>query len=140
MAVFITNAIIRVPTSDRARAVGMHEALFGARCGSLIDLPGMRAGRRAPVVTSFEITLPRVLRYAYAPVATADDWLKALLSQFGDRALVLAGGSDHEPQFLQPVLDDLSGVKPFSITESDHLMAANRHILKVADEATAEAA
>ena len=45
-----------------------------------------------------------------------------------------------EPQFLQPVLVGLGDIKPFNITETDHLMAANRHVLKVADEATAETA
>jgi hypothetical protein len=53
---------------------------------------------------------------------------------------VLAGGPDHQPQFLQPVLVGLGEIKPFNITETDHLMAANRHVLKVADEARPEAA
>jgi hypothetical protein len=140
MAVFVTDAILRVRTSDGARAVGMHEALFHAQSGSLIDFPGMRADQRAPVVTAFAIISHLLRRYCQSPLRTADDWLKALLAQFGDSALVLTGGSDHEPQFLQPVLVGLGVIKPFNITESDHLMAANRHVLKVAEEATAEAA
>jgi hypothetical protein len=66
--------------------------------------------------------------------------LRELRSQFGERALVLSGGSDNEPQFLQPVLIGLGEIKPFNITETDHLMAANRHVLKVANEATPEMA
>jgi len=60
-------------------------------------------------------------------------------AQFGE-ALVLAGGSDSHPQFLQPVLKNLGEVKAFNITETDHLMAANRHVLKLADKATPETA
>jgi hypothetical protein len=140
MAVFVTDAIIRVRNPDGTRTVGIHEVLFHAQSGSLIDFPGMRADQRAPVVTALAIISHLLRRYAPSPLATTDDWLKASLSQFGDGALVLAGGSDHEPQFLQPVLVGLGEIKPFNITESDHLMAANRHVLKVADEATAEAA
>jgi hypothetical protein len=58
----------------------------------------------------------------------------------GDDALVLAGGSDDRPQFLQPVLERLGEAKAFNITETDHLMAANRHVLKVAENATSEMA
>ena len=99
MAVIVTEAIIRVRTSDGARAVGMHEVLFHVQCGSLIDLPGMRADQRASVVTTLAIISHLLPRYSHSPLTTADDWLKALLSQFGDRALVLAGGSDHNRNF-----------------------------------------
>jgi hypothetical protein len=37
-------------------------------------------------------------------------------AQFGD-TLVLAGGSDNHPQFLQPVLKNLGEVKAFNITD-----------------------
>jgi hypothetical protein len=71
-------------------------------------------------------------------LATSEEWLIAMRQQLGEDALVLAGGPDHKPQFLQPVLVGLGEIKPFNITESDHLMAANRHVLKVAQEATPE--
>jgi hypothetical protein len=58
--------------------------------------------------------------------------------QLGEDALVLAGGPDDNPQFLQPILIGLGKIKPFNITEADHLMPANRHVLKVAQEATPE--
>ena len=140
MAVLVTDPIIRIRIADSRCAVGLHEVLFHALSGSLLDFPGMRADQRAPVVTTLAIISHVLRRYFGSSLTTADDWLKALLSQFGDSALVLAGGLDREPQFLQPVLVGLGDIKPFNITESDHLMAANRRVLKVAEEATAEAA
>ena len=140
MAVLVTDPIVRIRIADSTGAVGLHEVFCHALSGSLLDFPGMRADQRAPVVTTLAIISHVLRRYSSSSLTTADDWLKALLSQFGESALVLAGGSDREPQFLQPVLVGLGDIKPFNITESDHLMAANRHVLKVAEEATAEAA
>jgi hypothetical protein len=100
----------------------------------------MRADQRSAVVTALAILSHVLRRYATSPLVKAEDWLTALRSQLGEDALVLAGGSDSRPQFLQPVLKGLGEVKPFNITETDHLMAANRHVLKVAYKATPEAA
>ena len=36
------------------------------------------------------------------------------------------------------MLTGLGDIKPFNITEADHLMPANRHVLKVAEHATPE--
>jgi hypothetical protein len=140
MAVLVTDPIVHIRIADRTRAVGLHEVLFHAHSGTLIDLSGMRADQRAPVVTALAIISHLLRRYSPSLLATPNDWLKALRSQFGEDALVLAGGPDDKPQFLQPVLVGLGVIKPFNITETDHLMAANRHVLKVADEATAETA
>ena len=105
----------------------------------MTDLSALRADQRAPVVTALAIISHLLRRYSASPLTSAEDWLEALRAQFGE-ALILAGSSDSQPQFLQPVLKDLGVVKPFNITETDHLMAANRHVLKVAYEATPEAA
>ena len=126
--------------ADGTRAVGLHELLSHASDGTLIDLPGMRADQRPAVVTTLAIISHLLRRYSKSALATADEWLEALHSQFGEDALVLVGGADNKPQFLQPVLVGLGELKPFNITETDHLMAANRHVLKVADEATPEVA
>jgi hypothetical protein len=140
MLVVVTDPVIHIRTPEGTRSVGLHEILFNAHSGSLIDLPGMRADQRAPVVTAIAIISHLLRRYSPSSLTTLDGWLKALCSLFGDDALVLAGGSDDKPQFLQPVLVGLGEIKPFNITETDHLMAANRHVLKVAEEATAQTA
>ena len=140
MSISITDPIIRVRTADGIDTVGLHGIFAYVHDGALIDLPGVRADQRAPVVTALAILLHLLRRYSPAPLASSDDWLAALYSQLGEDALVLAGGSDDRPQFLQPVLVGLGDIKPFNITETDHLMAANRHVLKVADEGTPEAA
>jgi hypothetical protein len=138
MAVLVTDPIIHIRTADSTRTVGLHEVLFGAHSGSLVDLTRMRADQRAPVVTALAIISHLLRRYSPSPLTGPDDWLNALRSLFGDAALVLAGGPDDKPQFLQPALLGLGNIKPFNITETDHLMAANRHVLKVAEEASAE--
>src|SRR5262249_30804649 len=139
MPVLTTDPFIRIRVSDGTTAVGLHDVLARSHDGTLIDFPGMRSDQRAPVVTVLAILSHLLGRYSASPLLTSQDWLDALQSQLGD-ALVLAGGSEKKPQFLQPVLVGLGDIKPFNITETDHLMAANRHVLKVADVATPEMA
>ena len=138
--VLVTDPIILVRTAEGVRLTGLHEVLCQAHTGTLIDLSGMRADQHAPVVTALAIISHLLRRYSPSPLATAEDWLSALRTQLGDDALVLAGGSDNRPQFLQPVLTRLGHIKPFNITEADHLMPANRHVLKVVEHTTPEMA
>jgi len=140
MPILVTDPIIGVRTPDGKLSVGLHEVLARAHDGTLTDLSALRSDQRAAVVTALAIISHVLRRYAPSPLATAEDWLNAMCWQLGENALVLAGGPDSRPQFLQPVLNGLGEVKPFNITETDHLMAANRHVLKVAYEATPEAA
>jgi hypothetical protein len=121
-----------MPPGERSRTVAHDE--------TLIDLSGMRTDQRAPVVTALAILSHLLRRFSPASLVTSDDWLKALQLQLGDDALVLVGGPDDRVQFLQPTLVGLGDVKPFNITETDHLMAANRHVLKAAQEAKPETA
>jgi hypothetical protein len=103
MAILVTDPVIRVRTADDTRAVGLHEVLAHADDGSLIDLPGMRADQRAAVVTALAIISHLLRRYSKSAIITPHDWLKELRAQLGEDALVLAGGPDEKPQFLQPV-------------------------------------
>ena len=139
MPIFVTDPIIRLLTPNGPRTVGLHEVFAHAHNGSLTDLSALRSDQRAPVVTALAIISHLLRRYSASPLTSAEDWLKAMRAQFGE-ALVLAGGSDNHPQFLQPVLKNLGEVKAFNITETDHLMAANRHVLKVDDKAAPETA
>ncbi len=140
MRMLVTDPIIRIRTPTGTHTVGLHDVFACVHDGTLIDLPAMRSDQRSPVVTALAILSHVLRRYSLSTLVRAEDWLKALRSQIGDDGLVLAGGSDDRPQFLQPVLKGLGEVKPFNITETDHLMAANRHVLKVADRATPEMA
>src|SRR6516165_9666515 len=140
MAISVTDPIIRVRTSQGTTVVGLQEVLAFSHNGTLTDLSGMRADQRAPAVTALAIISHLLRRYSSSELSTPDDWLNALRSQFGEDALVLAAGPDKKQQFLQPVQIGLGEIKPFNITETDHLMAANRHVLKVANEATPEMA
>lgn len=112
MAVSVTDPIIRIHVARGTRAVGLHEVLSRANDGTLIDLPGVRADQRAPVVTALAIISHLLRRYSKSPLRNPNEWLEALRSQFGHQALVLAGGADKEPQFLQPVLVGLGHIKP----------------------------
>src|ERR1700730_3359122 len=108
MPISVTDPIIRVRTADGAIHVGLHGVLARAHDGTLIDLPGMRADQRAPVVTALAILSHLLRRYTKSALITADDWRLALRQQLGDAALVLAGGPEDKPQFLQPVLSGLA--------------------------------
>src|SRR5262245_8706027 len=125
MPISVTDPIIRVRTPHGTQHVGLHDVLAHAHDGTLIDLPGMRIDQRSPVVTALAILSHVLRRYATPSLLAPDDWLDAMRQQLGKDALVLAGGPDDRPQFLQPVLTGLGGIKPFNITEADHLMAAN---------------
>src|ERR1700730_9028331 len=130
MPIVVTDPIIRVRTPDGTQHVGLQDVLARAHDGTLIDLPGMRVDQRSPVVTALAILSHVLRRHVKSSLATSEEWLIAMRQQLGEDALVLAGGPDDKPQFLQPVLVGLAEIKPFNITESDHLMAANRHVLK----------
>jgi hypothetical protein len=139
MPVLITDPIVRVRTAGGTHATGLQEVLARAHDGTLVDFPGMRADQRAPVVTFLAILSHLLRRYSSTPLVNAGDWRAALDVQLGPAA-TLVGGSNDEPQFLQPVLVGLGPAEAFTITEADHLMPATRHALKTADEATPETA
>src|SRR6516165_7668376 len=101
MPTLVTNPIIRVRTADGIIHVGLQDILAHAHDGTLIDLPGMRTDQRAPVVTALAILSHLLRRYSQSTLSSSDDWLQALRLQLGDDALVLVGGSDGKPQFLQ---------------------------------------
>jgi len=138
MPILVTDPIIRVRTSRGTDTVGLQDVLTWVHDGTLVDLSAMRADQRSTVVTALAILSHVLRRYSPSPLVTSDDWLKALRLHIGDGGLVLAGGPDESPQFLQPVLKGMRDHKAFNITETDHLMPANRHVLKVADRATPE--
>jgi hypothetical protein len=136
----VIDPVIRVLTAGGHREVGLQDVLACAQDGTLIDLSAMRVDQRSPAVTALAILSHLLRRYSPSPLVNGVDWLNALRLQLGDDALVLAGGPDDRPQFLQPALQGLGEAKAFNITETDHLMAANRHVLKVAKNATPEMA
>ena len=109
MAISVTDPIIHVRTSEGIGIVGLHEVLAHAHNGTLLDLCAARADQRAPVVTALAIILHLLRRYASAQLSTPEDWLRALRAQFREQALVLAGGPDKKPQFLNPGVDWFGG-------------------------------
>jgi len=132
----MTDPILGARTVTGTAQVGLHKLLHLAHADALIDLPGMRADQRAPVVTALAVISHLVMRYSPSVPASADDWRDALVAQFGD-CLTLVGGPSDKPQFLQPAID-MTLAQAFTITEMDHLMPAMRHGLKAADEASLE--
>lgn len=89
----VTDNIIHVRTDNGTTAVGLHEVLAYAHGGRLIDLPGMRADQRAPVVTALAILSTTLRRYARHQLTTGDQWLDALVDQLGEDTVILAGGA-----------------------------------------------
>jgi hypothetical protein len=64
MPILVTDPIIRVGTRDGTCAVGLQDVFALAKDGNLIDLPGMRADQRAPVVTALAIISHLLRRYS----------------------------------------------------------------------------
>jgi hypothetical protein len=110
--ILVTDPVLRVRTVTGTARVGLHELLHLAHTESLIDLSGVRADQRAPVVTALAIISHLIMRYSPSVPVTADDWRAALAAQFGD-CLTLVGGADDRPQFFQPVID-MTLAQPFT--------------------------
>jgi hypothetical protein len=70
----VTDPILRVRTVTGTVRVGLHELLHLAHAEALIDLSGVRADQRAPVVTALAIVSHLVRRYSPSLPGTADDW------------------------------------------------------------------
>ena len=103
MALSLLNPIIRVRTPDDVSRAGLPEILELCRRGSLLDLPGMRADQRAPVVTTLAVILHLEDRYG----TKVEDVVS--LDLVGDFAV---------PAFLQPALT--GPTKSLPMTDLDH--------------------
>jgi hypothetical protein len=138
--VSVLDPIIRLKTADGTRQGGLHDLLALIADGSLIDLPGMRADQRAPVATGLAILLHLLRRYEARMPTDPAGWARALRSQLGNEALVLAGGPTRDPAFLQPAFENFVKSEPLSIADLDHLMPATRHVLKGQESVSPEEA
>ena len=142
MPILVTGPIIGVRTPDGTQNVGLHEVLARAHDGTLTDLSALRSDQRPAIVTALAI-ISHVLLRRYAAVASDDSG--RLAKRLCVRNLVRMPSSSQGARIA-----DRSFFNLFSwvwvrsnlsiLPETDHLMAANRHVLKVVYEATPEAA
>jgi hypothetical protein len=116
VALSLLNSIIRVRTPDDVSRAGLPEILELCRRGSLLDLPGMRADQRAPVVTTLAVILHLEDRYG----TKVEDVVS--LDLVGDFAV---------PAFLQPALT--GPTKSLPMTDLDHTTTGVAHAYKQVD-------
>jgi hypothetical protein len=116
VALSVLNPIIRVRTSAGVSRAGLPEILELCRRGLLLDLPGMRADQRAPVVTTLAVILHLEDRYE----SKVEDVV--CLDLVGDAAV---------PGFLQPALT--GPTKSLPMTDLDHTTTGVAHAYKQVD-------
>ena len=124
----------------RTRETILHGSLFNvmAACadGSLLDLPGMRAHQRAPVVTTLAILMAVLQQYSGHSPTNAHDWRDEWTRQVGLEALRLVAPIK-EPAFMQAPVDALGG--SMDLSEVDCTFMSQAHAAKPLATGDAEA-
>jgi hypothetical protein len=115
----LLDPIIQVRTSAGVSRASLPEIFGYCRDGSLLDLPGMRADQRAPLVTTLAILVHLEDRYG---VKVEDALGVAGMNLVGDFAV---------PAFLQPALTH--GNAPLPMTDLDHTSTGAAHHYKPVD-------
>jgi hypothetical protein len=116
VALSLPSPIIRVRTPDGVSRAGLPEILELCRSGSLLDLPGMRADQRAPVVTTLAVILHLEDRYR---------------TKVGDVVSLDLVGDFAVSAFLQPALT--GPTKSLPMTDLDHTTTGVAHAYKQTD-------
>jgi hypothetical protein len=116
MTLPLLDPIIRVRTPVGVSRASLPAVLGYCRDGSLLDLPGMRADQRAPVVTTLAILTHLEDRYK---VKVEDALDVAGMNLIGDFAV---------SAFLQPALTGKT--KPLPMTDLDHTTTGVAHAYK----------
>jgi hypothetical protein len=107
--------------------LGLFDLMAAAARGELIDLPGMAAHQRAPLVTVLAILMHVLARYAQVDHADTSSWAGAWDMLIGSDALRLSA-PDNEVAFLQPPTNEPSSHQ--SIEAADLLLPNVEHEVK----------
>jgi hypothetical protein len=97
----VADVIFTVTLRKGRRSCGLFGLMAAAAGGELVDLPGMGAHQRAPVVTVLAILMHVLARYAKVDRASGKSWASAWDELIGPHALRLTAPYD-EVAFLQP--------------------------------------
>jgi hypothetical protein len=97
----VATSIFTATTTEGVKSFGLFELFATASQGRLIDLPGMAAHQRAPVVTVLAIIMHVLARYADVDRNSESSWAEAWDKLIGPDALRLTVPHD-EVAFLQP--------------------------------------
>jgi hypothetical protein len=101
IASVLLGAIFTATTAEGVKSYGLFE-LFATACQNrLIDLSGMAAHQRAPVVTVLAVIMHVLARYADVNRDSESSWAKAWDKLIGPNALRVTAPHD-EVAFLQP--------------------------------------
>jgi hypothetical protein len=107
--------------------LGLFDLMAAAARGELIDLPGMAAHQRAPLVTVFAILMHVLARYVQIDHAEVSCWASAWDTLIGPGALRVSAPAN-EVAFLQPPTNEPSSHQ--SIEAADLLLPNVEHEVK----------
>jgi hypothetical protein len=114
-------------TAEGVKSYGLFELLATASRGRLVDLSGMAAHQRPPVVTVLAIIMHVLARYADVDRNSESSWAEAWDKLIGPDALRLTAPHD-EVAFLQPPTGEPTAQQ--SIEAADLLLPNVEHEVK----------
>jgi hypothetical protein len=123
----VADDIFAVTLGRERRSIGLFGIMAAAARGELIDLPGVAAHQRAPVVTVLAILMHVLARYAKVDRASESSWARAWDELIGPEALRVTAPYN-EVAFLQPPTNEPTSRQ--SIEAADLLLPNVEHEVK----------
>ena len=123
----VADSIFTIALPRGQRSCGLFGLMAAAAGGELIDLPGMAAHQRAPVVTVLAILMHVLARYAKVDRASESSWARAWDELIGPDALRVTAPYS-EVAFLQPPTNEPTSQQ--SIEAADLLLPNVEHEVK----------
>jgi hypothetical protein len=123
----VAAPIFTASTTHGRKDYGLFDLMAAATRGELIDLSGMAAHQRAPVVTVLAILMHVLARYTKVDRASEKSWAQAWDKLVGPDALRVTAPHD-EVAFLQPPTSEPTSLQ--SIEAADLLLPNVEHEVK----------
>jgi hypothetical protein len=123
----VADGIFTIALRRGQRSCGLFGLMATAAGGELVDLPGMAAHQRAPVVTTLAILMHVLARYARVDRASEKSWARAWDELIGPDALRVTAPPG-EVAFLQPPTNEPTSRQ--SIEAADLLLPNVEHEVK----------
>jgi hypothetical protein len=123
----VAAPIFKATTANGRKDYSLFGLMAAVARGEVVDLPGMAAHQRAPVVTVLAILMHVLARYTNVDRSSEISWARAWDELIGPEALRIAAPHD-EVAFLQPPTDKPSS--PQSIEAADLLLPNVEHEVK----------
>jgi hypothetical protein len=123
----VAAPIFAATTENGRKEYGLFDLMAAATRGGLIDLPGMAAHQRSPVITVLAILMHVLTRYTKVDRASKESWAQAWDDLIGPDGLRVTAPHD-EVAFLQPPTNEPTSLQ--SIEAADLLLPNVEHEVK----------